>query len=144
MAIDKSGKWWKGETFDDLAQYIRLLTEDGYGADRVLQCRCTCGGTVFRLAADRDEGCAERLCASCKSKAFIADSAEGWNEAKPKGVRRVCGSTDLELGVGFALRPDDEVKWITVGHRCTRCGVLASFVDWQIDYAPSKQLLEMA
>jgi hypothetical protein len=31
-----------------------------------------------------------------------------------------------------------EVRRVTVGQRCMRCGVLASFVDWEIDDAPTE------
>jgi hypothetical protein len=49
-----------------------------------------------------------------------------------------------ELGVAFSLFEDGEVRWITVGVRCARCGILASPVDWKIDYGPSRHLLSQA
>jgi len=30
MAIDRSGKWWRSETPDDLAEYLSAYTADGY------------------------------------------------------------------------------------------------------------------
>jgi hypothetical protein len=145
MAIDETGKWWKGENFDDLAEYIRLLTAEGYPADEVAQSICPCGGTRFRLLADRNEGCAKRICAACGKEAFIADSEETWSDARPKTIRCPCRGKLLELGVGFALREDRrEVKWVTVGQRCTACGVLASYVDWKIDFSPSEHLRSKA
>jgi hypothetical protein len=33
-----------GEDFDDLAEYLRVVTADGYPADRILQAVCRCGG----------------------------------------------------------------------------------------------------
>ncbi len=41
--IDKSGEWWKGTQFNDLAEYMRELTADGYQADWVRQSECECG-----------------------------------------------------------------------------------------------------
>ena len=76
MTIDKSGEWWKGTGFDDLAEYIRELTAEGYPAERVVQSVCACGHTAFRLWADEDEGCARRQCVACGAKAFICDSEE--------------------------------------------------------------------
>jgi hypothetical protein len=32
MAIDTSGTWWRGDTFDDLVEYLRALTADSYPA----------------------------------------------------------------------------------------------------------------
>ena len=33
MTIDKSGTWWKGTEFADIAEYLRDVTADGYPAD---------------------------------------------------------------------------------------------------------------
>jgi ribosomal protein S27AE len=142
--IDESGQWWTGEDFADLAEYIRLLTAGGYPADRVVQSVCTCGGTAHHLLADQAEGAAQRICATCGATAFIADSEELWGEAQPERWRCVCGHDTTELAVGFSLRGDGDVRWVTVGQRCIRCGVLGSFVDWKIDYGPSAQLVEQA
>ncbi len=143
MAIDQSGKWWKGSDFSDLAEYIRVLTEEGYPAETIVQSVCTCGHSVFRLFVDADEGCAQRRCMACGEATFIGDSAEYWDEAEPKKVRCPCKHDQFEVGVGFSFRDNDEVKWITVGERCMRCGVLGSAVDWKIDYEPSRHLLTM-
>ena len=146
MPIDTSGECWKGQNFDDLAEYIRQYTEDGYPAERVVQSVCVCGHTAFQLWADEDEGCARRRCIACGAEAFIGDSEEYWDEAEPKQVRCPCKHDLFEIAVGFSLRQgeQDEVKWITVGERCVRCGVLGSAVDWKIDYSPSGHLLTMA
>src|SRR5438093_3532982 len=142
MSIDKSGKWWKGAEFADIAQYLQEYTADGYPAEEIVQCVCMCGHTVFRLEGDRDEGCVRRTCASCGAQAFIADSGEYWDEASPvKLWCRVCRGRLFEVGVGFSKREDGDVKWITTGERCVKCGVLGSFVDWKIDYSPTDHLL---
>lgn len=144
VAIDASGRWWRGETFDDLDAYIREYTAEGYPATVIRQCRCECGGTVFGLRGDQDEGCARRTCRACGSKTFIADNAEFWVDAEPRTSRCPCKGLDYELGVGFSMRDDGGVRWITVGQRCVACGVLASFVDWKIDYEPSVHLVDQA
>ena len=142
--IDTSGKWWKGQDFDALVEYLRLYTQDGNPVGRVEQSNCTCGGDVFRLHADPDEGAARRTCAMCKAKAFIADSEEFWEEASPKLVKCPCGKSEYEVGVGFSLRSDGEVRWITVGNRCVSCGILAACADWKVDYAPTHHLFALA
>ncbi|MDP9371333.1 MAG: hypothetical protein M3Q65_02525 [Chloroflexota bacterium] len=144
VAIDTSGKWWKGEDFSDLVEYIRLLTAEGYPADRVVQSVCTCGDTAFRLLVDQEEGCAQRTCATCGEVAFICDSAEYWEDAKPKKVHCPRKHDVGEVAVGFSLREDGEVKWVTIGRRCITCGILGSPVDWKINYGPSGHLLTMA
>jgi hypothetical protein len=61
--IDRTGEWWTGEDFGDLAEYLRIVTAEGNPADRVLQSVCTCGGTTHRLEADPVESAARRTCA---------------------------------------------------------------------------------
>lgn len=141
MAIDTSGKWWKGEGFADIADYMRGLTQDGYGAEKVLPSQCSCGGQVFRLIVDRDEGCAKRVCVNCSSETGIGDSDEIWADSSPKPVKCPCGNRTFELGVAFAFRESGDVRWIYVGHRCVKCGVLGCSIDWEIDYSPTDHLL---
>jgi ribosomal protein S27AE len=139
--IDRSGEWWTGEGFDDLAEYLRVVTAEGYPADRVLQSVCSCGGTTHCLDADPVESVAQRTCVACGTSAFIVDSDEHWSEARAERWHCACGNDTAELGVAFSLRSDGEVRWITVGQRCSRCGLLDVVVDWKIDYGPSTHLL---
>jgi len=146
MAIDDSGKWWTGETYEDLAEYLRELTAGGYPADEVRECVCaTCQGRVFGLRADRNEGGARRTCRACRTKQFIADSGEYWDECEPRTWKCVCGSKDANLAVAYSLyEKGGDVRWITVGQRCTSCGVLGSYVDWKVAYGPSDHLLNQS
>lgn len=144
MTIDKSGQWWKGSDFADLAEYLRELTAEGYPADEIVQSICSCGHTLFRLKGDPDEGCVQRTRGACRAQSFIADSGEYWDEAEPVQLSCPCRGRLFEVGVAFSKRADGEVRWITVGHRCARCGVLGSFVDWKIDYGPTAHLLSQA
>lgn len=73
-----------------------------------------------------------------------ADFRALWEDAEPRTVRCLCGHGVFEVGVGFSLRADREVRWVTVGERCVRCGVLGSCADWKIDYSPSRHLLDSA
>jgi hypothetical protein len=142
VTIDRSAKWWTGTEFADVAEYLRACTADGYPAQEITQSVCSCGGKVFLLAGDPEEGCAQRTCISCQASAFIGDSGEYWAEADPEQcVCPVCQGRHYEIGVGFSLRDDGDVRWITVGERCVNCGLLGSFVDWKIDYSPTDSLL---
>jgi len=141
VTIDKSGSWWKGTEFADVAEYLREYTADAYPADEVVQSVCSCGHTVFQVEGDRDEGCARRTCAACGVEAFIGDSDEYWADAEPvKLVCVGCRGLVFEVGVAFSKREDGDVRWITIGERCVRCGILGSFVDWKIDYGPTDHL----
>ena len=150
MAIDTSGKWWVGSEADDVAEYLEVYEAEGYAVDETRLCKCQCGSNEFELAADRDEGCAQRICALCSTKHFICDSAEYWEEAEPESwVCTECGCKTCNLGVGFSLYEPEEmqkpdVRWISVANRCTKCGTLGSTVDWKVGYGPSYQLLSQA
>ena len=139
--IDRSGQWWTGTEFDDLASYLREFTAQSYPAGLVVQSTCECGRRVFGLEFDDEEGCARRTCATCGQAAFIADSADYWDEADPGEAQCVCGEETFEIGVAFSLRDAGDVRWITVGGRCVACGVLGAYADWKIDYSPTDHLL---
>jgi hypothetical protein len=143
--IDKSGTWWKGENLDDLRGFVIEFTSRSYRADEIRQSVCKgCGGTLFGLKVDDDEGCAERCCRGCGEREFIADSEEYWEDATPGDAACPCGAEDFQVAVGFSLIESGEVSWISVGCRCVACGVLGVYVDWKVDYEPSRHLLDMA
>lgn len=143
--IDKSGTWWKGESIDDLRDFVIEFTSQNYRADEIRQSVCKgCGGTRFGLRVDDDEGCAERVCRVCGAREFIADSEEFWEDATPGDAACPCGAEDFQIAVGFSLIESGEVNWISVGCRCVACGVLGVYVDWKVDYEPSRHLLDMA
>ena len=141
MAIQQTGEHCKGEDFVDLAQYLREYTGD-HPVDIVLQSMCGCRGTEFRLETDVEDGGAKRTCPSCGASAFIGDSEEYWADAAPEPCVCRCEGDRFELGVGFSLRDSGEVKWIAVGQRCTRCGMLGSCVDWKISDGETEHLFE--
>jgi hypothetical protein len=92
MALDKSGELWRGEDFADLADYIRHFQAEGYQVDQVVESVCGhCNGRAFRVLVDDTEGCAQRTCIGCGTTAFIADSAEYWDEADPGECQCPCG-----------------------------------------------------
>jgi hypothetical protein len=143
--IDRSGQWWKGTEFEDLVTYVREYTAAmGEPAGPVIQSACECGHRVFSLELDDEQGCARRTCRACGRAAFIADSAEWWEEAEPGEAQCPCGEEAFELAVAFSLRDDGDVRWITVGARCIACCVLGAYVDWKIDYSPTDHLLMAA
>jgi hypothetical protein len=145
MTIDTSGKWWTGSEFADIEEYLRIYTADAYPASDIVQSVCNCGHTVFRVEGDRDQGCVRRTCAACKTSAFICDSGEYWDEAEPTKLScRPCRGRQFEVGVAFSRHEDGDVRWITTGERCVKCGVLGSFVEWKIDYSPTEHLLAQA
>jgi hypothetical protein len=143
MSIDKSGKWWVGTSPHDIKEFLEAYSAEGYGTSEFRQAKCDCGGDVFELMADDDEGCAKRICTSCGHARFICDSEEYWPDASPEHWKCVeCSSTSANVGVGFSIYDDGEVRRLYVGERCSVCGVLGCFAGWKVGYSPSKQLLE--
>jgi Zn ribbon nucleic-acid-binding protein len=146
MALDTSGEWWRGEDYFDLSEYLAALAE---GADRPVdvatQSLCACGGEAFTLATDAAHGFARRTCVACGEAAFIGDSEDVGETARPRPFACRCGADRFEVAVAFSLRPRGrDVRWITVGARCLACGILDSPAEWEVDYAPSDHLLERA
>jgi hypothetical protein len=134
MAIDESGKWWTGTAPDDVRGYLEAYAEDGYQVHDFRLARCPCGCVEFRLEADDNEGVARRTCTSCGEIRFIADSAEYWSDAEPEVWKCVeCSSETTNVGVGFSLYEDNRgIRWLFVGVRCARCGILGCFAEWKV------------
>ena len=147
MAIDTSGKCWVGSEADDIQEYLRAYGDEGYAVDESRMCKCRCGSYEFELEADRDEGCALRICALCRTKHLICDSDEYWDKAEPESWECTeCGCKTCNIGVGFSLYSIEEgsgsdVRWIYIGNRCTNCGTLGAFAEWKVGYSPSNHLL---
>jgi len=142
MAIDKSGKWWIGSAPEDIDEYLRAYAAESMPISTFQLARCACSSVSFLLDADDDEGCARRTCTECSREHLICDSAEFWDEASPERFRCIeCGSYSANVGVGFSLYDDGEVRWLYVGERCATCGVLGCFAGWKVAYSPSVQLL---
>jgi hypothetical protein len=149
MTIDRTGKWWVGTEPADITEYLVAYQAEGYAIDQTRICRCPCGSVAFLLEVDSDEGCAQRTCSACNARHFICDSADYWKEADPR--QWACteyGNRECNLGVGFSLYEEEDqrrdVRWISVGNRCTKCGTLGSFVDWKVGYGHSDHLLSQA
>jgi hypothetical protein len=134
MTIDTSGKWWKGSEFADIEAYLRALEPGGYPVHKVIQARCTCGSTVFHLEVDQEEELAQTICAACKRAEFVADTEEYLSEAaKPRRLTCPGRHDQYEVGLGLCIREGQWVRWMSIGLRCTSCGILSSPLDWKSD-----------
>ena len=141
MPIDTTGEFWRGSDPDDVDSYLRAYMEDSYPVGRVIACTCACGSNQLYLDADADEGCARWTCSKCELQRFVGDSEEYWEQAEPeRAVCPECNGETYNIAVGFSLRENGDVKWLTIGNRCVECGLLGSFVDWKIDYTPTDHL----
>jgi hypothetical protein len=141
VALRETHPWWTGDNAEDLAEYLHRFEAGGYPVHQVVQARCPfCESNAFRALVDGEEGCVQRRCVMCGSIQFVADSHEGWDHARPEPLICPCGAEVFELSVGFSMRPDGEVRWISVGARCLTDGVLGVCADWEISYGPTQHL----
>jgi hypothetical protein len=145
--IDKSGRWWKGTTVNDLEEYLKAFSADSYPISEFRLSQCSCGGVRFFLRVEQDEGIAKRVCENCTAEHFICDSAEHREPGQRlKAFKCItCKAKVANVGVGFSLYENKSaVRWLFVGNRCAECGVLGSMVDWKVGYEPSLHLLGLA
>jgi hypothetical protein len=142
VAIDTAGEFWRGDDFTDLAAYLQELQPGGYPVDRVTQLACSvCSQTAFRVDADDTEGSARARCQNCRGEVFIADSADYANVADFAECACPCGGGSFMVGMGFALRENGDVRWISIGLLCVEDGTLGACADWKISYSPTDHLL---
>ncbi|MGS2617118.1 hypothetical protein ACVCAH_21725 [Micromonospora sp. LZ34] len=142
MAIDGPGRWRAGTASAELDTYLRQFAAGGYPVARVVHAACVrCGGSDFGVRVDDDPGYAERTCHACGDRSLLLDAADVAEDADPGDAACPCGGERFDVAVGFALREDGEVRWVSVGLRCTADGVLGVYADWKIDYSPSGHLL---
>jgi len=145
MTIDTSGEWWVGSDPGDLAEYLGAYASDDAPVTAFRLSQCDCSSITFSLDADDDEGCAKRTCCQCAREYLICDSAEYWQDASPVHWQCInCHSEKTNVGVGFSLYEDGDVRWLYIGVRCANCGVLGCFAGWKVAYGPSGQLLSQA
>lgn len=141
MSVDKTGKWWVGDQPTDIREFLEAYASAGYEINEFRLAKCPCGSEGFLLWADDDEGCGRKQCESCKLFSFICDSEEYWQDANPKQWKcTICKSKakTCNVGVGFSLYEDGEIRWLYIGERCLSCGVLGCFAGWKVAYAPSR------
>ena len=144
MTIDKSGKWWKGNSPEDVQEYLSCLSEAEYKISEFRLSRCTCGSVEFGLEYNVDEGVVRRKCSLCSSVHYMCGSEEYWlPKVRMKKFKCIeCKSLVANVGVGFSLYTDGPgVRWLYVGERCVKCGVLGSIVDWKVGLSDSLHLL---
>lgn len=141
--ITKEGEWWTGTEAADIADFLKGHWPGSIG--RVLFCKCDCRSEHFYLSSDENEGVAIRICAVCGNEHFIWDSEEFWHNAEPGVLECQCRNKVHELAVAVEFEEDypGEVKRVIIGHRCLRCGLLGSNIDWPVTQAHSDQLEQL-
>jgi len=139
MAIDTSGKWWKGATQEDALEYLRTLEPGGYTVDEVLPQRCECGSSSFRVYRSEDDELSYLVCCGCGTKTFVTDSEGHTTDQAFELTKCPCGSGHHKVFLGVHSIEDKSVaNWISIGVICDKCGVLGSPLDWEFDTEKSE------
>lgn len=128
-----------------LREAIATYAAGGYHVDRIIDAVCRCGGDKFALVFDDEVGVAARICVECEEEVGLADSEEHFDDTdEVQQAECTCGHSAFRVATGFALDDDGEVRWVSVGLRCTRDAVAGVYVDWKIDYRPTGHLFASA
>jgi hypothetical protein len=133
MVLTKKKGHFYGDSHPDIRD--RLLTysrENGYAAEHFADPVCVCGGQLFNLLIDENEGAAVRVCTACQHEHPMGDSEEFLENAELEECECLCGSGRFELTVGVALyEGSEDVRWLYIGCRCPACGLTACYADWK-------------
>src|SRR5262245_60144065 len=143
MTLTRRGKQSYGTEHADIREEIvRYSRLSGYVAEHFAEASCTCGGVLFGLQLDDNEGAAVRTCAACAAEHPIGDSDEFLEDAELEECACPCGGEHLELTVGVALYADsNDVRWLYLGCRCPACGMVAVYGDWKNEFNGYAELL---
>ncbi len=139
MAIDRTGKWWKGTCKADALEYLNALKPGGYPVDEVLPQTCECGSSIFRVYRNDDElSCL--VCTSCRTKTFITDSEDHNDEHEFELTKCPCKSTKSSVFLGVhSINEQSVANWISIGIICSACGILRMPLDWEFDTEKSDE-----
>jgi hypothetical protein len=143
MALKKRGTHRYGDSQADIqSELLRYSKANAYIAHHFADAVCKCGGKLFRLALDDNEGAAVRTCDDCKTEHPIGDSDEYLKEADLGECACPCGNEVFEITVGVSLYENSEdVKWLYLGCRCPSCGLTAVYGDWKNEFIGYQKLL---
>jgi len=143
MPLQKRGKYWYGDSQADLrAEIARYSETNACVAQHFADAACECGAKIFRLLLDDAQGAAVRTCTTCSAEHPIGDSDEYLAQAELGECACPCGGEEFEIAVGVSLYVGSEdVKWLYLGCRCPRCGLVAVYGDWKNEFEDYRKLL---
>ena len=123
----------------DLDEYLTAFAAEGHSVADGLHATCgpcsdAAGG--FRPVLDDEEGAAVRTCATCGSQIAMLDCADYLEDADLGGAACPCGHEVFDAAVGFALREDGEIRWVSIGLRCLEDGWLGVYAGLEDQLQP--------
>lgn len=143
MTLLRRGKHHYGDSQNDIRdEVLRYSQLNAYVAQHFADAICACGSRTFRLLLDDNEGAAVRVCSQCNTEHPIGDSQEFLEDASLEECACPCGAESFEITIGVSLYDDSEdVKWLYLGCRCSKCGLTAVYGDWKNEFIGYRGLL---
>ena len=138
--IDRTPKYRTGTSPDDMIEWLREYTEDDSLEVHHVKCQ-NCGNIALEARVDGDEGAIQYNCPECGTKKILLDGEDIWADCHPKKRKCiVCKNSRFNIAVGFIRRESGDVRWVYIGERCSNCGTLASYADWEINFGPTAEM----
>lgn len=143
MALGRRGNHRYGDSQKDIPdEIVDYSKANGYPVKHFAEAKCECGSKHFRLWLDDQAGAAMRRCVKCASERPIGDSDEYLDDAELEECACPCGHEEFQISAGVSLYEDSEdVRWIYLGLRCTKCGLTAVYGDWKNEFIGYRNLL---
>lgn len=139
--IDRTKKYWTGDSSEDIEEYLREYSENEHLDYRAVVCH-VCGNDALELRVDQNESVIQIKCPLCGTKKILLDCEEYWEDASPRlrkcSVCKTC--KHFNVRIGFERRENGDVRWVYEGDRCVNCGTLGSFLNWEINYGPTTDM----
>src|SRR5215203_4630969 len=116
MTLRKKGKYYYSDSQLDIREeLLRYSKLNEYPVAHYADCVCSCGGNIFTLLIDDNEGAAVRHCVSCRAPHSIGDSEDYLADAELEECGCICGSDSFEITAGAALYLNTEdVRWFYI------------------------------
>lgn len=135
MAPTQIGEHWVGESHDDLQMVLQLFSEEGdKPVDRFNDVVCECGHDSFRVSIDEEAKCAVRTCIECDESHFITQNEKSLEVAELNQCDCFCGEQAFQFSAAMTLLSNrHHIDWLYLGLRCTACGVMGCYADWQCE-----------
>ena len=74
MTLTKRGNYYYGDCQTDIREELkRYSAKNAYPIDHFADCVCDCGGRLFELHVDENNGVAGRTCVACGHEHVMAD-----------------------------------------------------------------------
>jgi hypothetical protein len=144
MGLYRKGEYDYSDSQADIRSALVQYSRDtDYVTEHYADAICICGGRLFELLLDEEEGAALRICQTCTHAHAICDSADYLDDADLEKCECLCGCQAFQITVGLTTFPDsDDTHWIFLGCRCPSCGLTGCYGDWKMEASSYKEMLK--